>query len=243
MKTDIFDIKGKKAGNVELPENVFDLPWNDALIHQVVVSMQANARTNVAHTKTRGEVRGGGKKPWQQKGTGRARHGSSRSPIWKGGGVTHGPRNEKVFSREIPKKMRAKALFVALSRKMRDGELLFVDSFGLSAPKTADAKKALLGLSTVKGFEKLSGAKKHNLALIATPGKTDAVAKSFRNIGSVLFESVSNLNPVNVLKYKYIVIENPVEAVHAIAKRLTRSRSSAEGASKSKLEKAAKSDK
>lgn len=228
MKTDIFDIKGKKAGSVELPENVFELPWNDALIHQVVVSMQANARTNVAHTKTRGEVRGGGKKPWQQKGTGRARHGSSRSPIWKGGGVTHGPRNEKVFSREIPKKMRAKALFVALSRKMRDGELLFVDSFGISSPKTADAKKALMGLSGVKGFEKLSGTKKQNLALLASPGKTDAIAKSFRNIGSVTFESVSNLNPVTVLKYKYLVIENPVEAVSAIAKR----------ASKSKLEKA-----
>lgn len=235
MKTDIFDIKGKKAGTVELPENVFDLPWNAALMHQVVVSMQANARTNVAHTKGRGEVRGGGKKPWQQKGTGRARHGSSRSPIWKGGGVTHGPRNEKVYGREIPKKMRAKALFVALSQKMRNGELLFVDSFGFSAPKTADAKKALTGLAGVKGFEKLSGTKKQNLALIASTDKSEVSIKSFRNIGSVTFENVSNLNPVNVLKYKYIVIENPVDSVMAIAKR----------ASKSKLEKApsAKSDK
>jgi large subunit ribosomal protein L4 len=230
MKTDIFDIKGKKAGSVELPEAVFGLPWNAALMHQVVISMQANARTNVAHTKTRGEVRGGGKKPWQQKGTGRSRHGSSRSPIWKGGGVTHGPRNEKVFSREIPKKMRAKALFVALSQKMRDGEVLFVDSFGFSAPKTADAKKALVGLAGVKGFEKLSGGKKQNLALITSPAKSDALAKSFRNIGSVSFDAVSNLNPVNVLKYKYIVIENPVEAVNAISKR----------ASKSKLDKATK---
>ncbi len=228
MKTDIFDIKGKKAGEVTLPENVFDLPWNAALIHQVVVSMQANARTNVAHTKGRGEVRGGGKKPWQQKGTGRARHGSSRSPIWKGGGVTHGPRNEKVFGREIPKKMRAKALFVALSQKMRDGELLFVDSFGFKAPKTAEAKKALIALSSVKGFEKLSGTKKQNLALIASTDKSDASVKSFRNIGSVTFENVSNLNPVNVLKYKYIVIENPTESVSAISKR----------ASKAKLEKA-----
>lgn len=233
MKTDIFDIKGKKAGDVDLPENVFDLPWNDALIHQVVISMQANARTNVAHTKTRGEVRGGGKKPWQQKGTGRARHGSSRSPIWKGGGVTHGPRNEKVYGREIPKKMRAKALFVALSRKMRDGELLFVDSFGFSAPKTSDAKKALIALAGVQGFEKLSGTKKHNLALIASPEKSEAAMKSFRNIGSVSFENVSNLNPVNVLKYKYIVIENPEVSVASIAKR----------GSKSGAKKAPKSDK
>src|SRR3954466_2367188 len=108
MKTDIYNTEGKKAGSIDLPEAVFNQPWNNALIHQVVVSMQANARTNVAHTKDRGEVRGGGRKPWQQKGTGRARHGSIRSPIWKGGGVTHGPRNEKVFSRAIPKKMRAK---------------------------------------------------------------------------------------------------------------------------------------
>jgi large subunit ribosomal protein L4 len=231
MKTDIFDIKGKKAGTVELPEAVFGLPWNEALMHQVVISMQANARTNVAHTKTRGEVRGGGRKPWQQKGTGRARHGSSRSPIWKGGGVTHGPRNEKVFGREIPKKMRAKALFVALSQKMRDGQLLFVDSFGLNAPKTGDAKKALVALSGVKGFEALSGTKKQNLALIASPTKSEAAAKSFQNIGSVSFDQVANLNPVSVLKYKYIVIENPVEAVNAISKR----------ASKTKLDK--KSDK
>ncbi len=219
MKNDIFDIKGKKAGTVELPENVFGLPWNDALIHQVVVSMQANARTNVAHTKTRGEVRGGGKKPWAQKGTGRARHGSTRSPIWKGGGVTHGPRNEKVYGREIPKKMRIKALYVALSRKLRDGEVIFVDSFGLSAPKTSAAKNALTALSTVKGFEKLSGAKKHNLALVASPEKSDVLEKSFRNIGSVSFETVANLNPVTVLKYKYIVIENPEASVATIAKR------------------------
>lgn len=219
MKTDIFDIKGKKAGQVDLPENIFGLPWNDALIHQVVVSMQANARTNVAHTKTRGEVRGGGKKPWAQKGTGRSRHGSSRSPIWKGGGVTHGPRNEKVFGREIPKKMRAKALFVALSRKLRDGEVIFVDTLNLSAPKTKDAKNALVGLAGVKGFEALSGSKKHNLALIASPTKTDAAAKSFRNIGSVSFDSVANLNPVTVLKHKYIVIENPEASVASIAKR------------------------
>lgn len=223
MKTDIFDIKGKKAGSVELPENVFDLPWNAALMHQVVVSMQANARTNVAHAKTRGEVRGGGKKPWAQKGTGRSRHGSTRSPIWKGGGVTHGPRNDKVYGREIPKKMRAKALFVALSQKMRDGELLFVDSFGFAAPKTAEAKKALMALSSVKGFEKLSGTKKQNLALIASSEKSVNSEKSFRNIGSVSFENVSNLNPVNVLKYKYLVIENPETSVAAIAKRGSKS--------------------
>src|SRR5437870_3990089 len=109
MESTIYTSEGKKKGVITLPDNVFGVAWNDALMHQVVTSMEANARTPVAHVKTRGEVRGGGKKPWQQKGTGRARHGSIRSPIWKGGGVTHGPLKEKNYSRAIPKKMRAKA--------------------------------------------------------------------------------------------------------------------------------------
>lgn len=217
MKTDIYNVQGKKAGSVELPENIFGLPWNNSLMYQVVTVMQANARTPVAHTKDRGDVRGGGKKPWQQKGTGRARHGSIRSPIWKGGGVTHGPRAEKVYARELPKKMRAKALFIALSKKFKDGELIFVDSFGLNAPKTADAKKALSALSKVDAFKRLGA--RHNAALIAVTEKTDATEKSFRNIGSVGFETVANLNPALVLKYKFVIIENPEEAIKIVAKR------------------------
>jgi large subunit ribosomal protein L4 len=218
MKTDIYNIQGKKAGTVELPESVFGVAWNDSLMHQVVTTMQANARTPVAHTKGRGEVRGGGKKPWQQKGTGRARHGSIRSPIWKGGGVTHGPRKEKVYARTLPKKMRAKALFMALSRKHKDGEVLFIDSFGLMAPKTAAAKKALVALSDVKGFGRLSS--RNNAALLTSPERSDAVAKSFRNIGSVSYEVVGNLNPVSVLKYKYLIIENPETALKIVEKRV-----------------------
>ena len=130
MESKIYSKAGKEVGTITLPANIFGLTWNDALMHQVVTTMQANARNIIAHTKSRGDVRGGGRKPWQQKGTGRARHGSIRSPIWRGGGVTHGPRNDKVYAREIPKKMRAKALFIALSRKFKDGELLFVNSFG-----------------------------------------------------------------------------------------------------------------
>lgn len=220
MKTDIYNIQGKKAGQVELPDNIFGIAWNDSLMHQVVTAMQSNARTPVAHTKNRGDVRGGGIKPWKQKGTGRARHGSIRSPIWIGGGVTHGPRKEKNYTRTVPKKMRAKALFMALSRKLKDGEIMFVDSLGFASPKTADAKKALSALSGVKGFERLSARK--NAAFIAVPEKSLALDKSFRNIGSVEVGTVSDLNPVEVLKYKYLIIENPVASVATVAKRSVR---------------------
>lgn len=218
-EADIYSAQGKKTGSVKLPENVFGVAWSDALIHQVVTAMQANARPTVAHAKTRGEVRGGGKKPWAQKGTGRARHGSSRSPIWKGGGVTHGPRSDRDYSQVIPKKMRAKALFMALSRKLKDGELIFVDSFGISEPKTAAAQKALAMLSKVSGFGKL-GTKRKNAALIAFADPTEATQKSFRNIGNVTAVAVRNLNPVAVLGNTYLVIENPEAAVAIVASRI-----------------------
>ncbi|KKW25019.1 MAG: 50S ribosomal protein L4 [Candidatus Kaiserbacteria bacterium GW2011_GWB1_52_6] len=214
----MYTAEGKEKGNIQLPESVFNVPWNGPLMHQVVTSMQDNARTPVAHVKTRGEVRGGGKKPWQQKGTGRARHGSIRSPIWKGGGVTHGPLKEKDYSRAIPKKMRAKALFMALSRKHKDGEIIFVDSFRLDTPKTASAKKALMMLSKVPAFKTLA-TKKRNAALIALPEATDAVQKSFRNIGSVTTIAMRNLNPVLVLSNKYLIIENPEAALAIVSQR------------------------
>lgn len=222
MEATIYNAEGKKAGSLELPESVFGQKWNDALMHQVVTSMHDNARTNVAHTKDRGDVRGGGKKPWRQKGTGRARHGSTRSPIWVGGGVAHGPRNTKVFARGIPSGMRKKALAVALSQKMRDGEIIFVDSLGLSAPKTATAKNMLVALSSVKGFEKLSG-KKKNAALIALTAKNEAATKSLRNIGSVACVQVSNLNPLSVLRNTYLIVENPQAAISVLERRLSKS--------------------
>ncbi|MBI5457728.1 50S ribosomal protein L4 [Candidatus Kaiserbacteria bacterium] len=218
MESTIYNSQGKKSGTVKLPENVFNVAWSDALIHQVVTAMQANARPTVAHAKTRGEVRGGGKKPWAQKGTGRARHGSSRSPIWKGGGVTHGPRSDRDYSQVIPKKMRAKALFMALSRKLKDGEILFVDSFGISEPKTAAAQKALAMLSKVSGFGKL-GTKRKNAALIAFADPTAATQKSFRNIGNVTAVAVRNLNPVAVLGNTYLILENPEAAIAIVASR------------------------
>ncbi len=218
MKADTYTMQGKKSGTVELPENLFGVTWNEALMHQVVTSMLGNARTPVAHTKTRGEVRGGGKKPWQQKGTGRARHGSIRSPIWKGGGVTHGPRNDKSYSRTIPKKMRAKALFMALSRKFKDGEIVFLDTLAIDEPKTALAKKTLVTLAGALSMPKLA-TKTKNTALIALADPKNSVIKSFQNMANVECKSVRELNPVSVLKYSYVIIENPDAAVAVLAHR------------------------
>lgn len=220
LSADIFNAQGKKSGTLSLPENVFGVAWNESLMHQVVTSMQDNARTPVAHTKGRGDVRGGGRKPWRQKGTGRARHGSSRSPIWKGGGVTHGPRNEKVYARTIPAKMRRKALFMALSRKLRDGEILFVNSFDLEKPSTSSAKKSLVALAK-GGFEKLS-APKNNVALVAFADAKEASTKSFRNIGNIRYSAVRDLNPVAVLKHSFLILENPEAAVAILAERASK---------------------
>jgi len=121
MEATIYNTSGKLMGKIRLPGDVFGLPWNADLVHQVVTSLQTSRRKPYAHVKTRGEVRGGGRKPWKQKGTGRARHGSTRSPIWVGGGVTHGPRNEKNFERKVSKKMKTKALYTILSAKYFNG--------------------------------------------------------------------------------------------------------------------------
>lgn len=218
MKADIYSAQGKKSSSIELPERIFDVAWNDALMYQVVTVMQANARTPIAHTKIRGEVRGGGKKPWQQKGTGRARHGSIRSPIWKGGGVTHGPRNDKIYARALPKKMRAKALFMALSRKLRDGRLVFVDSFGLEQPKTSTAKKALVTIGKVTGMHIEEKAK--NAALVAVSDPRASTTKSFQNLANIECKSVRDLNPVVVLRHEFLVIEDPEAAVAILSQRL-----------------------
>lgn len=210
METKIYNIQGKEAGTLDLPEGIFGLPWNADLVHQVVTSMQSNARPNVAHTKGRGEVRGGGKKPWAQKGTGRARHGSSRSPIWKGGGVTHGPLKQKDYTRKISHSMRQKALLVALSRKFKDGEITFVDSISFAAPKAKDAKGFLTALNITK---------KNNAALIAFSASHVPTKKSFGNFSNVEVTEVRNLNPVSVFSKKQLIIENPTAALEILAKK------------------------
>jgi len=221
MDATIYNLKGKEAGTISLPESVFGLKWNADLVHQVVTSMESTARSTVAHTKNRGEVRGGGKKPWQQKGTGRARHGSIRSPIWVGGGVTHGPRNEKVFDRKVNKKMKAKALYTILSAKYKKGEVLFVDDLSLRAIKTKDARDTLASLSKVKGYTDILN-KRKNSAYITLASKDVTTEKSFRNIGNVLIEEVRNMNPLDLMKYKYVVISNPVKGLPQITEKLAK---------------------
>jgi large subunit ribosomal protein L4 len=215
METTLYTQEGKKSGNFALPKEIFDLPWNSDLINQVVNSLRSDARDPIAHTKDRSEVRGGGKKPWQQKGLGRARHGSSRSPIWVGGGITHGPRNDKNYSRKVNRKMKMKALYTMLSKKNRDGEILFVDAVTLSAPKTKEAKKIVENLGSIKGFEKMA-TKRANAIYFALPGKDKAVEKSFSNFGNIAVEEFRNINPLSLLQYKYVVIANPKESLKSL---------------------------
>lgn len=208
IQTTVYNQSGKESGTAELPEDVFGLAWNNDLVQQVVRAMEANARTPIAHTKNRAEVSGTGKKPWKQKGTGNARHGSRRSPIWRTGGVAHGPRNERDYSQKINKKMRTKALYTVLSKKLKDKEIIFLDALSFAAPKTKEAKGIVVALAKVTGFEKLA-TKRKNAALIAGPSLTPATVKSFQNFGSMHIEEVRNLNPVVVLKYKYLVLAGP----------------------------------
>lgn len=223
MKSDIYTQEGKKKGSVELPASVFEAAWKSSLVHQVVVGMQANARTSIAHTKMRGEVKGGGKKPWKQKGTGKARHGSSRSPIWRGGGVAFGPRNDKVFAKKINRKMRTQALYSVLSRKVRDGEVLFVDSLTFTAPKAAEAHTVLKNLSGISGFETLV-TKKHNVALVSLAEKDVHTQKSFSNFGNVKVGLTENLNTVEALRYKYLIIVAPEASIKELEARAEVSR-------------------
>lgn len=219
LESAVYSKDGKEVSTIALPENIFGVVWNDDLVHQVVVSMQGNARAGTANAKGRGDVRGGGKKPWKQKGTGRARHGSSRSPIWAGGGQAHGPKKEKDFSRKINKNTKAKALACVLSQKLRDGEMLFVDSFGLTEAKAKEARSILGALSQVKGIERLKS-KRVNAALILLPGRDTATELSFRNFGNVEVMQTKDVNPVELLNYKYVVVAKPEENVKALALRV-----------------------
>ena len=208
MEVKVYNQEAKDAGNIKLSDDLFGLEWNDELVHQVAVSMMSNKRVAIAHTKGRGEVRGGGKKPWRQKGTGRARHGSIRSPIWVGGGVAHGPSKDKNYSKKINKKMKRKAFFTAFSQKIRDNEVIFVDKLTLNNEKTKEAAGILKNLSGVKGFEKLS-TKRKNRAVLALDKKESKIDKSFRNISGMYVSGIKSVNLLDLLTYKYVVVVDP----------------------------------
>ncbi len=221
MEATIYNQIGKEAGKIKLPEEIFGVPWNEKaerLVHQVAISMEGNARIPIAHAKTRGEVSGTGAKPWKQKGTGRARHGSRRSPIWVGGGVTHGPRNDRDYSRKINKKMKNKALFTVLSRKLKDGEVIFLDSLTFKAPKTKEAKSVLTSISKIKEFSSLN--RRKNAAFIALEEKDKNVVKSFSNFGNLEVGQVKDLNILDLLKYRYFVMTDPKKSIAVLSSRL-----------------------
>jgi large subunit ribosomal protein L4 len=219
MNAKVYSKDGKETGSVTLSEAVFSAAFNADLVHEVVTGMQANARgISSAHTKGRGEVRGGGKKPWKQKGTGRARHGSTRSPIWVGGGVAHGPINAKDYSVKINKKVRAKALAAVLSKKFADQEVIFIDSLSMNEPKAKDAKATIVAIAKGSGNDALA-TKRKNAALVVLANRNLATEKSFRNFGNYEVVMAKDVNPVNLLTYKYVVIADAQASIEALEKR------------------------
>lgn len=211
MQVKTYNQSGEETGTVELADSVFGLKWNADLMYQVVTSQEANMRHPIANVKDRAQVRGGGKKPWRQKGTGRARHGSIRSPIWKGGGVTHGPTKDKNFKKKINKKMARKALWVALSAKVKDGEIVVLDSLSFPEGKTKNAATMFAGLTkTHKNISKKNG------ALVAL-ARNDVVSKrAMRNLPYAAMDEARNLNAWEVLQYKYVIF--PKDAVSMFGK-------------------------
>jgi len=219
MNTTIYSREGTKSGTLELPASIFGVAWNADLVHEVVTGMQANARQSTAHTKDRSEVRGGGRKPWKQKGTGRARHGSRRSPIWTGGGVAHGPRNDKDYTIKINKKVRAKALAAVLSKKFSDAEVILVDNLSFDEAKAKEAKIILRAVATGADQAQLA-TKRKNAALIVIPERQTATELSFRNFGNIVVVQAKDLNPVDLLTYKYVVMAEPARVVEILEHRV-----------------------
>lgn len=194
MKITVQNLKGKKVEDINLSEKVFGLKKNDDLLHQVMVAIYANARQPLAHTKTRGDRAGSGRKPWRQKGTGRARVGSVRTPLWKKGGVVFGPRSNRNYSQKVNKKMKAKAIAVALSGKVRDKEMIVVDKIELPEKRTQKMAEALANLKT-KGK-----------TLVAFHGKEKDFQIASRNLVRVTNTAIEQLNVWQMLNNKYLVM-------------------------------------
>lgn len=195
-KVSVYNLENKEIETMEVPSSLFQTSWSEELVHQAIVTQRTNARNTVAHAKGRGEVRGGGKKPWKQKGTGRARHGSIRSPIWIGGGVTFGPSKEKEFSRNINKKMRRKAIFSALSKKFGENEVKVISDFSTGEGKTKQFSQTSTQVRNPKESAVFVFSKDHkHLHRVA------------RNVEKTSTLSPRSLNVMDILRPKFVVIE------------------------------------
>jgi large subunit ribosomal protein L4 len=208
-KAPLYNLKNEKIGEIDLP-SVFSTRWKPILVKQALMAQLANARRPWAHAKDRSEVSGGGKKPWRQKGTGRARHGSSRSPIWAGGGVAHGPRNTRDYTQKLNKKMRQGALASLLSLKLKEGGVTFVDKVELAAPKT----KEMFAIAKHM-FELKPRAKKVDALFVTLPTEK-GIEKAVRNLIKAKGISADSLNIYDTMNFKRVVIDS--RAVSQVAK-------------------------
>jgi len=200
-KIDVYNIEGKKVSDIELSDAIFGIEPNETVVHSVVVNYMANQRQGTQSTKTRAEVRGGGRKPWRQKGTGRARQGSIRAPQWIKGGIALGPK-PRDYRYTVNKKERRLALRSVLSSKVLENELVVVDSFPFNEIKTKNMASALTNL------------KVEGKALIVLPEKNENVQKSARNIEGIKTSLVNTINAYDLLKYKKLILT--VDAVKKI---------------------------
>lgn len=203
MKIAIYDQAGDKTPSMaELHPRIFELKkLSQGLVHQIVVAQLANRRRPFAHTKTRGEVRGGGKKPWQQKGTGRARAGSIRSPLWRGGGIIFGPRPERNFYQKINKKMKRQGLFTVLSDKAQSGRLLVLDDLEMGEGKTRELQKKLQDLAA-----KAEGLDLKKRILLIIPQKNAKLEQAARNLPQVKINTSTSLNILDLLAAETVII-------------------------------------
>ena len=195
-KVKVYNLEGKETGEVDLDPAIFDIDVNEVVVHQAMVAQKANSRTRYAQTKTRSEVRGGGKKPWRQKGTGRARAGSSRSPLWKGGGVTFGPNKEVNYSKKINKKVRTKALKMVLSDKVKSKRLLVMENLDMPEVKTKKLTELLNNLPA-----------KGKSVLISTAKKNNNLFKASGNLPKVGMLAANSLNVYDLLKNEYFILD------------------------------------
>jgi len=189
----VYNQQGNVTGDIALNDAHFGVAVNPGLIHEVVLAQAANARHPIAHAKTRGEIRGGGKKPWKQKGTGRARQGSIRSPQWVGGGIVFGPRNERNFSVKVNRKARQKALFMALSDKVAHTQCLVLEGFTVAEPKTKHVATLLAALPRFRS------------TLVVLPVSDPLFVRMVRNLPHVMAVTVNSLNIRDILQYQGVI--------------------------------------